>query len=1104
MLKVIYSKFSNDRNPAYAIRTNILMDEAGRKYVQKVPMSEHSVVHIEQMYQNEQLLKEAYKGTILRPNETLQIEGQTVFAYVQGNSLSDELDLCLEAGETERFYQLFEQYAQLVKNVSDKACNIDLIPDNILVQDDVWNVIDYEWVLKDAVPSDFILYRGIHYYVGDPLDVRKGLKGSDLYAHFGMPDEQITAYKEREEAFQKSLDGDYTKLSTMKYEYNMPIIDLNQLMKRVVEKRQEQEVFVTVSYEDGTQQKQACKLQQKDLDELTFSVSVKMHARTVAISFPYDICYVHIWSLVKFSSEQISLNFTTDGIGYDGNIVKLKKEQSIEILLSDGMPGTVSVHLSCYMTEEVLQAALLQEEHNKKMQAEALALANAQLTKQQSEKERMLSVVGFRQEQIRQMQETPVVHYFGRVLNKLRGYDPVAALRPLLSQEQSGLQFCIDEVGYHVYSLYIRGWVFHQQGLPVSLVIRDEKGKFLDCEIRKNEREDVADVFRIQTSDVCGFSIYVPREQLRTEKVYLEMETIGGYISKEIMAYGDKKSAGDWESRLEHVFEYDEWAKRNLPTQRELKRQRRAKFAYRPLISVVVPLFNTPLDYLETLIRSVLDQTYSNMQLCLADGSTNDIVQNYIAQHYGNDSRVKYKRLTENKGISGNTIEALSLADGDFIMLSDHDDEVMLNACYEMVKALNEDPEIDAVYTDEDKMTMDGMYYFDPHFKPDFNLEFLRSNNYICHIFLVRKSIVDSLGEPFRTKYDGAQDFDFILRCCEKARKVYHVPKIVYHWRSHPLSTAGNPESKDYAYEAGRASVEASYERLNIPATVTRTQYFGRYRTQFHIVGKPLVSVVIDAKDCKDAARLESCVKSVFEMNAYKTVEVLIVGSEKHLPQENGNELLKQFTLVRLVPLPKEGGVYDAYQAGANAAEGAYIVMMNSDVSAKDEHWIEEMLSYCQQKDVGICGGMIVDAQDKVYSGGMVIGMNGSIGHLFTGLDSDEFSFAGWLNSTRDVSALSALCFMVDKAAFESAEGFDRNMGRLGVADLCLKMIQRGARAIYDTYAKVRYDGTSQETYENAEVELFQKRWQGYFKKGDPNYNRNLTLENGLCKPREV
>ena len=181
-------------------------------------------------------------------------------------------------------------------------------------------------------------------------------------------------------------------------------------------------------------------------------------------------------------------------------------------------------------------------------------------------------------------------------------------------------------------------------------------------------------------------------------------------------------------------------------------------------------------------------------------------------------------------------------------MLCDHDDTIALNTLYEMTKAVNENPEIDVIYTDEDKVTMDGKHYFEPHFKPDFNLDYLRSTNYICHIFVVKKTIVDEVG-TLRSKYDGAQDYDFILRCCEKAKVIHHIPKVLYHWRSHPASTAGNPESKLYAYEAGRKAVEAHYKRLGIDAAVVMTENYGHYRTQFTIEGQPLISIIIPNKD---------------------------------------------------------------------------------------------------------------------------------------------------------------------------------------------------------------------------------------------------------------
>jgi len=258
---------------------------------------------------------------------------------------------------------------------------------------------------------------------------------------------------------------------------------------------------------------------------------------------------------------------------------------------------------------------------------------------------------------------------------------------------------------------------------------------------------------------------------------------------------------------------YDRWLRNQLPDGAEDAKQRAAAFEAMPCISVLVPAYETPEPFLRQMIESVLSQSYSHLELCIADGSPGDGVQKIVESYGEKDSRIRYQRLSENRGISENTNEALAMATGEYIGLLDHDDLLLPGALFEVVKALNEAGGADAVYTDEDKVNMDLTHHFQPHFKPDFNLEYLRSNNYICHFFVVKRELACQVG-GFQREFDGAQDHDFIFRCTEQAGKVLHIPKVLYSWRCHEASTASNPESKRYAYEAGKRAVAAHLKRM--------------------------------------------------------------------------------------------------------------------------------------------------------------------------------------------------------------------------------------------------------------------------------------------------
>ena len=282
---------------------------------------------------------------------------------------------------------------------------------------------------------------------------------------------------------------------------------------------------------------------------------------------------------------------------------------------------------------------------------------------------------------------------------------------------------------------------------------------------------------------------------------------------------------------------YAEWIIKNEPNEEELEEQKNYKFKTQPKISVIVPMYNTPVNFFEELVDCLINQTYSNWELCLADGSPE---QNHeLDSIIKKDERIKYKFLNENKGIPGNTNAALSLATGDFVALLDHDDTLPLFCLYEVVKAINENPEVEFIYTDEDKIVGKKAIRRDPYFKPDFSPDTLRANNYITHLSIFKKSLMDKI-EGFRDNYNGAQDYDIILRATENTKNIVHIPKILYHWRVHENSTAMAAGAKPYAYEAGQRAIEDHIKRLGLKGTVKPGGDIpGIYEVEYDVIRKP-------------------------------------------------------------------------------------------------------------------------------------------------------------------------------------------------------------------------------------------------------------------------
>ena len=560
--------------------------------------------------------------------------------------------------------------------------------------------------------------------------------------------------------------------------------------------------------------------------------------------------------------------------------------------------------------------------------------------------------------------------------------------------------------------------------------------------------------------------------------------------------------------RLHERFEpeevpYGPWYEAYRPDEEELEKQRKHHFRYEPLISVAVPAYHTPEKFLKEMIDSLLAQTYQNWELCIANGSPEDeTMKRVLAAYMKKDSRIRVKHLEKNLGIAGNTNAALAMTSGEFVGLLDHDDLLAPNALYEIALALEKDRELEAVYTDEDKVTTDLSEHFQPHLKPDFNLDLLRSNNYICHFFVVKRSIVDRVG-GFRQEFDGAQDHDFIFRCIETARKVGHVPEILYHWRTHKESTADNPASKMYAFDAGKRAIEAHLKRTGTAGTVSHTPDLGFFRVQYPVQGEPLVSIIIPNKDEKET--LEACIQSIREKTEYRNYEILII--ENNSTTEEIFHYYKELSKdprIRLFRWKKEFNYSAINNFGVRHAKGEYLLFLNNDVTVITPGWIKEMLGVCQRKEVGAVGVKLIYPDNTIQHAGCVIGIGGIAGHMFVDMPANRTGYLHKASILQDMSAVTAACMMMKREAFEEAGGFTEKLSvAFNDVDLCLKVRETGRLIVYDPYVQLYHMESKSRGAEDSkekvcrfqeEIEYMRTRWIDILKKGDPYYNKNLSL----------
>ena len=560
--------------------------------------------------------------------------------------------------------------------------------------------------------------------------------------------------------------------------------------------------------------------------------------------------------------------------------------------------------------------------------------------------------------------------------------------------------------------------------------------------------------------------------------------------------------------RLHERFEpeevpYGPWYEAYIPDEKTLEAQRKHKFDYTPLISIAVPAYQTPVEFLKQMIDSLIAQTYPEWELCIANASPdNEEMQRVLADYSAKDPRVRFCNLRENLGIAENTNRAFAMAKGEFMGLLDHDDLLAPNALYEIVQALQDHPQADALYTDEDKVTTELDEHFQPHLKPDFNLDLLRSNNYICHFFVVRRSIVEKAG-GFRKEFDGAQDYDFIFRCTENAREVLHVPEILYHWRTHKASTADNPASKMYAFEAGKRAIEANLERTGTQGTVSHTQDLGFYRVKYPVQGNPLVSVIIPNKDEKET--LQTCLEMLEKNTSYQNFEIIIIENNSTTDEifRYYKELSKD-PRIHLLRWGKEFNYSAINNFGVAHAKGEYLLFLNNDVKSINPDWLEEMLGVCQRPEVGGVGAKLIYPDNTIQHAGCVVGMGGIAGHMFVDMPADRTGYLHKASLLQDMSAVTAACLMMKKEVFEEAGGFTEELAvAFNDVDLCLKVRKNNHLIVYDPYAKLYHMESKTRGAEDSkekvrrfqtEIEYMRCHWLDILKNGDPYYNKNLSL----------
>ena len=524
---------------------------------------------------------------------------------------------------------------------------------------------------------------------------------------------------------------------------------------------------------------------------------------------------------------------------------------------------------------------------------------------------------------------------------------------------------------------------------------------------------------------------------------------------------------------------YLKWIKENEPSKQEIGKQRKADFKLNPKISILVPLYNTPENFFDELVQSLKKQTYANWELCLADGSPEPIG---FINKYLDDKRIVYKIIGENRGISGNTNEALKLATGDYIGLLDHDDLLPEFSLYEIVKRINEKPDVEFIYTDEDKIeTLDKPRY-GVFFKPDFSPYTLNSANYICHFSIFKKELMEKIG-GFDSKYDGSQDWDIVARATENTDKIEHIAKVLYHWRVHKNSTAGNAESKPYAYEIGKQVIKDHVKRsLDVDVEVGDGPTPGSYNVKYKVKGNPKVSIIIDAEDL-EKEQIEELIEKV-KVTTYNNYEIIII-TDKNIGE------------VDKVVKPKENKLENYNEIVKEINSEYFIIFDKNLIKIDNKSYIEDLVGICQNEDVGIVGTKLYNKQEKIEHNGIILGMNGVGDFLYKDAPKDAGTYMQRLSIIHNVSCVYFKYAMIDKKVFIKIEEFSDEFKGIALSiDTSLKILKEEKQVVMNPLVSICVKKLEQVDKIEDEEEKIKDKWKDEYEKGDIYFSPNLSKEN--------
>ena len=1142
--RTVFAKFSNERADDLSIRTDIVSDGTGgpgHLFVRKAPAGRRAAAHVRGMETIFRRLGESCKGSRFTPNR-LRMEGENaVFEYLEGETLEAVFDRTYlhDAGKTAEAFRTYfaeldrlgdgpfvmtNEFRRVFGDVhlpeglpGTTAADIDMVLNNIIVTDDRnWHIIDYEWTFLFSVPVGFIKWRALHYYI-EGNTKRFFLRDADLLSGCGFTEAELAAYENMERAFQSYIEGGRVPIRELYADISEGAADLNAILKRMSGQRDGEDTARLYPDTGSGFSEETAVTYRPEGGRIRIACPVS-GVRAVRIDPAEYAGYMTILSLSTELGPLDPSQAETNGVHLD--LRRILFDTNDPYLLVSGWPSEAKyLYAELTMVPMDVDSAEFMRTELDRRDRRILELLKADRKKE--------DLMAFRQEAAKQLMKTKVLKAYRKLRVKTGKTDPYAVLRPLLPSDPNGILYCIDHTSHRKEGFFLRGWCFDREYAGERVFVVNSKDNEVPSEITRYRRSDVAASFDLPEEREMGFSVLIPYDMIKEPPVYLEVENARGYTCEKLAVELDpaKRDAANAAIRAaegaKHVITgYDDFAHEHEVTEAELASQRAESrdllAAIRggdgngrsgvPLFSVVVPLYRTDPVFLRELIDSVLGQSFPYFELVLSDGSGADSPLDAILSGFEKqDARVKVVRNPSALRISENTNAAVRASCGEWIVFADHDDVLTKDALFENARVIHEKRDVRLIYSDEDKL-FEGGLLDQPNFKPDFSPDFLTSVNYICHLVAVSRTLFEEAG-PLDPAFDGAQDHDFLLRCSEIAGRaqIAHIPKVLYHWRAGETSTAADPAAKEYAFSAGVRAVSAHFERIGIPAVVTRGQAAGLYRVRYRVNGEPLISVVIPNKD--HIGDLVRCIESIESKTDWPNREYVIVENNSTEAEtfEGYKKLQSSFANVRIVRYEGAFNYSAINNFGVREARGDYLLFLNNDTEMKSSDALTVMLGVCQRADVGAVGARLYFGDGSIQHAGVVLGYGDIAGHAFREFGGEETGYQNRIILQQDVSAVTAACMMVRRSVFEEVGGFFEGLAvAFNDIDLCMKMTAADYLIVYEPNAEFFHYESKSRGYEDTpekqarfenEVRIFKERWPEAVRRGDPYYNPNLTLK---------